>query len=455
LTDATVRAGWADDGATRVLRGTVVHVPRDPFAEEGALEVFEDGALVLRGGRVAGLGDAQELLRGVVGAEVVDHHGALLIPGLVDAHVHYPQVPVIGGLGLRLLAWLEHHTLPEEARYADLDYARLRARAFLRLLAANGTTTAMVFGAHFAPAMDAFFEEAAASGLRITAGLTVSDRALRPELHTTPERALAEGLELAARWHGQGRLRYAVTPRFAVSAGEAMLEACGELLRSRPGLWFTTHLNETEEEVAVVRAAFPWARDYLDTYERYGLVGERSVFAHDVVAGDGELQRLAAGDAAVAHCPTSNMALGSGLFPLARHLHHGVRVALGSDVGGGTGLSLLKEARAAAEVQMLRPDGAPLDAAHLLWLATGAGARALGLAGTVGDFRVGAEGDVVVLRPPTGSTLEDVWRAREDPRQRLAAALTLAREESVAEVWIHGLRVHRAPGGDPRSAPDP
>jgi guanine deaminase len=432
-------------GATGLLRGTVMHVPRDPFEYDGALEAFDDGALALKDGRVLEAGDYAALRRRYPGAAVDDRRGAVVLPGLVDAHVHYPQVPVLGAVGMRLLAWLERRTLPEEARYADADYAAARADVFLRLLAAGGTTTALVFGAHFAPAMERFFQAAERSGLRIAAGLTVADRNLRAELHTTPERALADGLELARRWHGRGRLRYAVTPRFALSAGEDLLGACGELLRALPGLLFTTHLNESREEIEAVRGLFPWADDYLATYERFGLVGERSLFAHDVHPRQSELERLAAASATVVHCPTSNVSLGSGLFPLRRHLDTGVRLALGTDVGAGTGFGVLKEALAAHQVQMLREDGAALDPTRLLHLATGAGARALGLGGVVGDFLPGREADLVVVRPQQGSTLAEVLAHAEDASSALAALITLAREESVEEVRVGDQRVHGGP----------
>lgn len=436
-------------GEPTLLRGTVMHVPRDPFLEGGVLEAEGDGALALEGGTVLAVGDYAAVRRRFPAAEVDDRRGAVILPGLVDAHVHYPQVPVIGTVGLRLLPWLEHRTLPEEARYAEPAYAADRAEVFLRLLAGSGTTTALVFGSHFAPAMERFFRAAERSGLRVAAGLAVADRNLREELHTTPERALADGLELARRWHGRGRLRYAVTPRFALSSGEALLEACGELLGTRPDLLFTTHLNESTEEIAAVERLFPWAGDYLATYERFGLVGERSLFAHDVHPGDGELGRLAAARSTVVHCPTSNISLGSGLFPLRRHLDAGVRLALGTDVGAGTGFGVLKEALAAHQVQMLRADGVALDPARLLYLATGAGARSVGLGGVVGDFTPGREADLVVVRPRRGSTLGEVLKHARDADAALGALITLAGEADVEEVRVAGERVHGGPTADP------
>jgi len=376
-------------------------------------------------------------------AEVVAS-GGWWLPGLIDAHVHYPQLAVLGVMGLRLLDWLRQRTWPHEARLSDPALARTEADAFLAALARNGTTSAMVFGAHQKVAMDAFFDAAEASGLRITAGLVLGDRELPDALLSDPDRAIAESRELIERWHGRGRLRYAVTPRFAVSAGDAMLAACGALLRDGPDdLWFTTHLNETPEEIAYVRGAFPAARDYLDVYDRHGLIGPRSVVAHDVHPTDAELARLAETRAVACHCPGSNHFIGSGLFPMARHLAAGARAALGTDVGGGPGFSLLREARLAYETQMLLgDDGVRLGPARALWLATGAGASALGLADLVGDLTPGKRADLAWIAPRVGSTLAERLDRATDPLDAAGALIALAGEADVAGTWVDGERVH-------------
>ena len=427
---------------TTLLRARLLHTPRNPFVEDDALEVFDPGAVVFdEDGTILALGDYAQVRADHPEARQLDRRDALVLPGFVDAHVHYPQIPVIGAMGLRLLDWLATRTLPEEERFADPDYARLQARSFLGRLLANGTTSALVFGAHFAGAMDAFFAEAAASGLRLSAGLVLSDRNLTEALHTTPEQAFRDSSALIGRWHGRGRLCYAVTPRFSLSCSDAMLETAGRLLATHDDLFFTSHLNETRNEIRTVTDLFPDAADYLATYERHGLVGERSVFAHNVHPSDDELRRLAEGGASVCHCPSSNMFIGSGLFPLRRHLERGVRICLGSDVGGGTGFSLLKEGLMAYQGQMLLgEDGHPLTPARILYLATAAGAAALDLP-EVGDLSPGRQADLVVLQPPPGSTLEAVVGHAPSAEAALAATITLAREESVSEVWVGGQRV--------------
>ena len=435
-----------------LYRGTIVDTPDDPFAG-GVLRAEADGGLLVRAGGILDRGRFAELRRRYAGEEVVDLSGGLVLPGFVDTHVHFPQVRVIGGLGMPLLDWLQRCALPEEARLADEPYAQAVAGEFVRGLAEAGTTTALVFGAHFASAVDTLFAEAGRVGLRVTSGLVVSDRLLRDELLTTPQRAYDEGLALAGRWHGVGRNRYAVTPRFSLSCTDALLESCGSLLADVPGSWFTSHVNENAVEIASVAELFDGC-SYLGTYDRHGLLGRRSVLAHNVHPSDDELRLLADRDASVAHCPTSNAALGSGLFPLQRHLLSGVRVALGSDVGAGSGFCLLKEGLQAYFVQqLLGGDGVHLTSSHLLHLATSAGAEAVGLRGEVGDLSVGKRFDAVWLRPHAGTCLDVALRNATGAEDAVAKAFALASPGDIDGVWVDGeLLSSRHRVGEPASA---
>ncbi len=433
----------ADRG--ELLRAGVFHTPRNPFREEKALEFFADGGLLIQDGRIAACGEYTDVHGSHPGVAVRDLRGGYLLPGLVDTHIHFPQIRVLGGLGRQLLDWLEFVALPEEARMADVPYARETARRFVRALASHGTTTALVFGSHFESATAALFTAAERSGLRLVSGLVVSDRLLRPELHQTPADAYRDCTHLIRDYHGRGRLLFAVTPRFALSTSEAMLEVCQTLTREHDGLRFQTHMNENAMEMQQVAKLFPWAKDYLAVYERYELSRPGAVLAHNVHASDSELDRLAASGTAVSHCPCSNAMLGSGLFPLRRHVEAGVRCALGTDVGGGTGFGILKEALQAYALQRLAPDGMLLSPAHLLYLATRAGAEALRLEHDIGDFATGKSADFVYLRAPEGSPLESVVERAESLESVLAALFTLAGSESVAEVRVGGERVHDDP----------
>lgn len=422
-----------------LYRARVLDAPDGPLGQ-ATLRADEDAGLLVEGGAITSRGPWREVA-GSPGAERatrVDLRNGWLLPGFVDTHVHFPQVRVVGGLGRPLLEWLRTRALPEEAHMADVGYATEVAHELLVGLVASGTTSALVFGAHFPGAVDAVMTAAAGTGLRITSGLVLGDRGLREDLHTDAETAYEASLALAGRWHGQGRLRYAVTPRFSLATTDDLLAACGALLREIDGAWFTTHINENVHEIAEVARLFPGARSYLDTYDRHGLVTSRSVLAHDVHPLDGELARLAEAGAAVAHCPTSNAALGSGLFPMRRHVEAGVRVALGSDVGGGTGFSMLKEAlQAYFGQQLLGEHGLRLHPADLLHLATRAGALALGLP-DVGHLGEGMQMDAILVRPPLGSPLDVALRHADDADDGVAKIFALGTPSDIAAVWVGG-----------------
>jgi guanine deaminase len=421
-----------------LFAGTIIDTPGDPFTGDPGDALAEVGALLVREGVICARGTFAALHAEYPGEPVTHLPGGMLVPGFIDTHVHFPQIRAIGGLGMPLLDWLERCALPEESKLADRAYAREVAGEFLGNLLACGTTSALVFGSHFPAAMDELFAAAERQGLNITSGLVLSDRILRRDLLQSPRAALADSTALIGRWHGRGRLRYAVTPRFSLSASNKMLEVCAQLLAA--GVWFTSHVNENLAEVAAVAGLFPRARHYLDTYRQHGLVTKHSVFAHNVHPSDAELEVLAEHGASVSHCPTSNCALGSGLFPLRRHLEHGVGLALGSDVGAGAGLFLPKEALQAYFIQqLLGPRGTSLTPVHLLYLATRAGARALGLDDRAGDFAVGKDFDAVWLRPAAGSTLAVNLKHAGDATDALARVFSLATPADVAEVWIRGV----------------
>jgi guanine deaminase len=449
-----------------LYRAPYLHTPASPFLDPEALKTEQDGGILVGPGAagrgtILASGDFSRVRAAAPDAAVHDLRGpdtrpGMLLPGFVDTHVHYPQVRVLGGLGMPLMEWLDRNTLPEETKFSDALYARTVAKEFLSGLASHGTTTALVFGSHFAVAMDEFFGEARTSRLRIVAGQVVSDRMLRPELHTTPELAYREGKALIGRWHGgqnpgseeagaEDRLLYAVTPRFSLSASEGLLDVCAALLKETPGARFTSHINENLQEIETVRTLFPQARDYLETYERAGLLGRRSVLAHNVHVTERELHSMTAHRCTAAHCPCSNSALGSGFFPLRRHLEAGVHVSLGTDVGAGTGFGMLKEGLQAYFMQQLMPGGHPLSPAHLLYLSTLAGAEALDLQAECGDFSVGKAFDAVYLNPLPGTTLSAVIQHAEGPERVLAALFTLGGAADVRQVWVGGDSVYARP----------
>lgn len=405
------------------------------------LRVDSDAGIVVRNGLIVARGSFTDVAVRFPDEPVETLSDALLLPGLVDTHLHFPQVRAMGGIGLPLLGWLDRYALPEEQKLADREYAQIIAEEFVGHLLSAGTTTALAFGSHFAPAVDVVFAAAARSGVRLITGLVVSDRGLPEPLLTTPESAYRQGLELAQKWHGKGRLGYAVTPRFSLSAGEAMLESCAALQRAVPGSWFTTHINENDQEIAEVKSLFG-VSDYLASYTNAGLIDGASVLAHNVHPHPRELGVLAERGAAVAHCPSSNAMLGSGLFGLQQHVDVGLTVSLGTDVGAGVGFSLLSEARHAYMTQrQLGEQGYQLSAAQLLYLATAAGARALGMHQRIGDLGEGKQFDAILINPWNNPALMGSLRTSESAEAALAAVFTLAGPSDVQRVWIGGQQV--------------
>jgi guanine deaminase len=374
-------------------RGEIVSLLYDPAEAPGALRHEPDGLLVVDEGRVLARGAYADLAPRFPGL-AVDHLEGLIIPGLIDAHVHYPQLGRIASHGAQLLDWLERHIFPAEKAFADPVHAASVAEEFLDELLRHGTTSALVFGTVHTASVDAFFAAAEARGLRMACGKVLMD--LGPEgLRDSPEEARRESTELIRRWHGRGRLTYAVTPRFALTSSDAQLAAAGALLAAFPGVLLHTHLAENTREIAEVAARFTDAADYLDVYDRFGLVTKRSVFAHGVHLPDRSCARLAETGAGIAVCPSSNFFLGSGMFDFAQAERHGVRLGLGSDIGAGTSLSLLHNAGLAYQAGL--PGGYVLDPFRALWLATGGSARLLHIDDEVGRLAEGQEADFVVF----------------------------------------------------------
>lgn len=425
-------------------RGAVVHALRDPGeGDDAALEYFEDGLLVVADGKVREAGPAAELLaRLPADTPVTDHGGQLIMPGFVDSHVHYPQVDIIASHGTHLLDWLERYTFPAEARFADAALARDSAAFFLDELLRHGTTTALVFASVHPQSVDALFEAARRRRMRLVAGKTMMDRNCPENLRDSAESGYRDSRRLIERWHGVERLAYAVTPRFAVTSSDAQLTRAGQLAREHPDVYIHTHVAENRDEVAWVAELFPGRRSYLDVYEHFGLLRERAVYAHCIHLDGQDLGRMGECGAAAAFCPTSNLFLGSGLFDLAAADTHGVRTALGTDVGGGTSFSV---PRTAAEgYKVLQLQGQTLTPARAFYLATLGGARALYLDDRIGNFEPGREADFLVIDPAATPLLARRTAAARDIHETLFALMVLGDDRHVAEVYLCG---ERAPGG--------
>jgi len=422
------------------FRASIFHCLDDPGADvaAGSSQYFDDGVLVIEDGRVIEVGDAEEVLGRQPGVPVEKLDNRLILPGLIDCHVHFPQIDIIGSYGEQLLDWLKHYAYPAEIRYADADYARAAAELFLDELIANGTTTAAVFATVHPQSADALFEAAAKRNMRLIAGKVLMDSDSPAELRDDAESGYADSRTLIERWHGNGRLGYAITPRFALSCSEAQLAAAGKLAAEFPDTWVHTHLAENVEEVAEVARRFPWSGSYLDVYDRFDLLRERSVFAHCLHLERVDRERLAAAGGSIAFCPTSNLFLGSGLFDLASMRALTIPVGLATDVGGGTSFSMLRTMSEAYKVLQLQ--GQNLPASRAVYLATLGAAEALSLDDCLGNFLPGKEADFIAVDLAATPISRHRDASLETIEERLFALLTLGDDRHVRETYIEGRR---------------
>ncbi len=424
------------------VRGRLVWFTDDPAtAGSTAVRDIPDGAVVIEGQLIVAAGPAAEVLPADL--PVAHYPDGLVVPGLIDAHIHYAQTQVVGSFGTQLLDWLTRYTFPAERRFADPAHCATTAAFFLAELFRNGTTTAVVYPTVHSCSVDAICGAAEARGMRLLAGKVMMDDG--PDgLRDTVESGYRESKALIERWHGRGRIGYAITPRFAVTSSAAQLEAAGALLAEHPDCWLQTHLAENRDEIRTVAARFPEALDYLDVYDRAGLLGPRSLFGHAIHLSARERARLSETGSVAVFCPTSNLFIGSGLFDLAalRDPAAPVRVALATDVGGGTSYSLLRTAAEGYKVlQLLGQSWPALDALHALTLGN---ARALGLAAEIGTLEPGSHADLVVLEPAATPALAHRLEALDDAAlaERLFALLTMGDDRAVAATWVAGRRVH-------------
>jgi len=427
----------------QAFRASVLHFLGNPDElGDRAHEYFEDGLLVVKDGRVHQLGDAPALLPALPpGTEVTDYRGRLLMPGFVDTHVHFAQTDIIASHGEQVLEWLERYTFPEERRFADEAYAAEVAEFAVNEMLRNGTTTSMVFATVHKASVDAVMRAAESRGLCMIAGKVMMDRNCPEALCDTAEDSYADSKALIEKWHGagQGRLRYAVTPRFAPTSSERQLALAGKLLDEHPGVYLQSHLAENKSECRWVQQLFPWSTSYLDVYDHFGLLRPKAVFAHCIHLDDRDRQRMAAQGAAMSFCPTSNLFLGSGLFDAGLTARSGVRLGIGTDVGGGTSFSILRTLHEAYKVIHLA--GQNMNAFQGFYHATLGGARAIYLEDEIGSFGPGKYADFVVLDPAATPLIERRMAKAETLAERLFVLMMLGDEHMVEATHVMGRRV--------------
>lgn len=420
---------------TDLLLGRVLSFTADPFVA-GADAARQDEAVLIADGRVQAVGAADALRRAHPAARVTDYGNRLISAGFIDAHVHYPQTAIIASWGKRLIDWLNSYTFPEEMRFADPAYAAAVAERYLDLTLAHGTTSVCSYATIHPASVDALFGAAQARGQRLWTGKTCMDRNAPEGLRDTAQSAYDDSAALLAKWHGVDRLSYVITPRFSPTSTPDQLEALGALWAANPGCLMQTHLSEQLDEIEWVRGLFPQARDYLDTYETFGLLGRGGLYGHAIHLEDREKARLREMDASLIHCPTSNTFIGSGLFDMGGLKAAGHRVGLATDTGGGSSFSMLRTMAAAYEIGQLR--GRPLHPAELWWLATQGSAQSLLADDRIGNIAPGMEADLVVIDLSSTPAIAQATARAGDLWQALFPTIMMGDDRAVHAVWIGG-----------------
>ena len=396
------------------------------------------GILVDQHGSIVSVGLASDL-RSQAGT-VTDFGSHWILPGFCDTHLHFPQLDMISSPGEELLGWLERYTFPTESAFEDTTLAANTAERLVTELYANGTTAAVMFSSNHVGATHALFAESDRRGLRAVIGKSSKDRNAPASMLSDPVKDGEESQELIQRWHGRdGRLFYAVTPRYAPCTSDAMLATHGNLVARYGDLYIQTHLAENVAEIAWVKTLFKGAPDYLSVYESFGLIGPRTILAHCIHLSDSEIQRIAEAKAIVAHCPTSNMFLGSGTLPKNRLKAAGAKITLASDIGAGTSLSQWRTMMAAYQLQRLA--GRPFDGASLFWMASGAGYAALGWNG--GQLTSGSDADFQVINPDRHRLLGHRLHSSATAEEAVFAMMAHNDDRTVERVYVRGREVYR------------
>lgn len=426
--------------ALRALRGRLLWFVDDPHvAGEAAHRYVEDGLLVVERGLIRAVGEAAALLATLpAGAEIVDHRPHLIMSGFIDAHIHMPQTQVVASYGAQLMEWLNKYTFVEEQKCGQQGHPEKLAAFLLDELLASGTTTAAVYCSVHRQSAEAFFAESERRNTRMIAGKVMMDRNAPEALTDTAESGYADSKALIARWHGRGRQLYAITPRFVVTSTPDQMAAAGELAAEYPDCHVQTHINENHAEIAFARELYPESEDYAGTYADYGLLGRKSLMGHCIHMTKREWQAFAQAGAVAVFCPTSNLFLGSGLFDWDRARREGVRVAVATDIGGGTSYSMLRTMAEAYKVLQLQ--GQSLSAFDALHAITRGNAVALGLDHLIGSLEPGHEADVVVIDTAATRAMAHRLETARDLAEELFVLVTLGDERNVAATYVAGER---------------
>jgi guanine deaminase len=420
-----------------LLSGQTLAFESSPFSDgPDAARHEARGAVVVWDGKIVDLGTAEDMRAAHPDAAVTDYGDKLIMAGFVDAHVHYPQTGIVASWGKRLIDWLNSYTFPEEIAFSDPAYADKIADLYFDIALSHGVTTCASYCTIHPASVDAFFTAARARGLRSIGGKTCMDRNAPDGLRDTPHSAYDDSKALIAKWHGVDRLSYAVTPRFSPTSTPEQLEMVGALWAEHRDCLMQTHLSEQTDEVEWVKSLYPNARDYLDTYEQAGLIGKGAVMGHSIYLTERERAVMAETGTAVAHCPTSNTFIGSGLCDVGGLKTQGISTGLGTDTGGGSSFSMLRTMAAAYEIGQLR--GNPLHPAHLLWLATVGSAETLCVGDKIGNLEVGKEADLIVIGLASITEIAQRSARAKDFWEAVFPTIMMGDDRAIHSVWANG-----------------
>ncbi len=424
-----------------LLRGRLLSFHRAPesLTDTGSYLYEEDGGLLLQDGVIARVGSYADVKAAAPeDVEEVDHRPHLILPGLIDTHVHFPQMQVIASYAANLLEWLNTYTFPEECRFVETAHATRIATQFYDEFLRQGTTTAVAYCSVHKSSADAFFAEAMRRNMLMIGGKVMMDRHAPQGLLDTPQLGYDETRAVIDEWHGKGRNHVAITPRFAITSTPGQMSAAQALAEEFPDLHIQTHLSENHDEIRFTCELYPEAEDYTDIYARYGLLGKKTLLGHAIHLSERETDVLHETGAVAVHCPTSNLFLGSGLFPLkalARR-EKPVRIGVATDIGGGSSYSMLKTMDEAYKIQQLLGERLnPLDSFYLM---TRGNAEALSLSDRIGTLDAGTDADLVVLNAAATPAMKLRMETINTLPEELFLLQTLGDDRSVVETYVAG-----------------
>lgn len=424
-----------------VIRGRYLNYKKAPDTEKdkSAYEYNEDGALLIKNGIISDLGNFDKINDNLSqDIKIIDHRPNLIMPGFIDTHIHFPQIQIIGSYATNLLEWLNNYTFIEEQKYSSLDHSTIMAKKFFNEILNHGTTTAAVFCSVHPESVEAFFNESHKINTLMIAGKVMMDRNAPEKLLDSAHSGYEESKKLIEKWHGVGRQHYAISPRFAITSSPRQLEMTQALMNDHPECYFQTHLSENINEIELVKKLFPDKKDYSQVYEDYNFLGPKSLFGHCIHLNEREINIMKETDSVAVFCPTSNLFLGSGLFNFQKLKQNSVRIATGTDIGGGTNYSMLKTMDEAHKILQLQSQKlTPLESFYQLTLGN---ASALSLQEKIGTLEIGSDADIVVLDSSSTSAMKIRMKTVDNLLEELFILQTMGDDRAISQVYVKGVQ---------------